>query len=79
MKIEVLLFGITRDIIGENKLDLNVDEGITVNKLKEDLGKQYLKLNDFNYSVAVNEVYAENNAILNNKDIVAFIPPVSGG
>ncbi|MDJ0646123.1 MAG: MoaD/ThiS family protein [Flavobacteriaceae bacterium] len=79
MQIQVLLFGITRDIIGENKLSLTISSGITVKKLKQQLELQYAELNKYNYSVAINEAYAENDTEINNSDTVALIPPVSGG
>ena len=79
MQIQLLLFGITRDIIGLNDLTLRVTEGSTVGTLKEKLQLDFPGLNEYNYSVAVNETYAEESQILNENDTVALIPPVSGG
>jgi len=80
MKITILLFGILKDIIGTNTLELNVDAKITIANLKESLIKEHDKLNDFsNFSVAVNEEYVETSHILKANDVVALIPPVSGG
>ena len=31
------------------------------------------------YAVAVNEIYATDDVVLKENDIVAIIPPVSGG
>lgn len=79
MQIEVLLFGITRDIIGENTLSLAVSNGITVKKLKQQLASEYTDLSNYKYSVAINEAYAEDDTEIQDKDTIAFIPPVSGG
>ena len=79
MQIQVLLFGITRDIIGQGKINLDVSCGITVEALKRELANAYSDLNNYNYSVAINEAYAEVNTVLNDNDTVALIPPVSGG
>ena len=80
MHIEILLFGILRDIIGENKLRKKIDVGTTLIDLKKELARSYPKLVQYqNYSIAVNENYAEDAALLKENDVVALIPPVSGG
>lgn len=80
MKISILTFGATRDIIGENNLSLDLENGLQVGKLKQNLESEYpelIKLNSL--FIAVNEEYAESDQVLNDGDIVALIPPVSGG
>jgi len=80
MNITVLLFGILKDIIGENSLELQLENNSTISKLKEHLLNEYGELNSFsNFSVAVNEEYVETNHLLKANDVVALIPPVSGG
>lgn len=80
MKITVLLFGIIRDIIGENTLELDLEKAILIGQLKQDLLKKYNNLQQYsNFSIAVNEEYVELNYVLQPNDIVALIPPVSGG
>jgi len=79
MTIQVLLFGITRDIVGENKLNFTIPRGTTVEKLKQQLAATYIDLTNYNYSIAINESYANVDTELKDKDIVALIPPVSGG
>ncbi len=79
MQIEVLFFGVTRDLVGQNDLALTVTDAITVAQLKVHLANKYAGLNDYNYAVAVNEAYAEDDTPLKNADVVALIPPVSGG
>ena len=80
MIITILLFGILRDVVGESKLDRAVNSNATLGMLREDLAKEFPELNNYkNYSIAVNEVYAENDCIIKENDVVALIPPVSGG
>ena len=80
MKITVLLFGIIRDIIGENTLELDLEKAILIGQLKQDLLKKYNNLQQYsNFSIAVNEEYVDLNYVLQPNDIVALIPPVSGG
>ncbi len=80
MKITILLFGILKDIVGENSLELYLENDATIEYLKAHLLKEYEKLNKFsNFSIAVNEAYVELDYILESNDVVALIPPVSGG
>lgn len=80
MKITVLLFGIIRDVLGENTLQLDLEKATTIEQLKKDLLKKYNNLNRYqNFSIAVNEEYADADYVLQTNDIVALIPPVSGG
>lgn len=80
MKITVLLFGIIRDVIGENTLKLELEKAIPIGQLKQDLLKKYNNLHRYdNFSIAVNEEYADADYILQSNDVVALIPPVSGG
>ena len=80
MKIKVLFFGITQDLIGNHTIDLNINNIISVAEFKTKLFEQFTNLNKFpNFAVAVNEQYANEDTLVNDKDIVAVIPPVSGG
>ena len=80
MNITVLLFGILKDIVGENSLELQIENDNTIGSLKEQLLNDYKNLNSYsNFSIAVNEEYVNLNYILKNNDVVALIPPVSGG
>ncbi len=80
MKITILLFGILKDIVGKNSIELPIEKDTSIINLKAGLLKDYKKLNKYsNFSVAVNEAYVEANYILKSDDVVALIPPVSGG
>lgn len=79
--MEILLFGITKEIIGAGKLDIPADAGITdINGLKQWFAVQYPGLSSLrSLAVAVNRCYAKENQLLNSNDEIALIPPVSGG
>ncbi|QTD39100.1 MoaD/ThiS family protein [Polaribacter batillariae] len=80
MKIQTLFFGITSDLVATNNLELSVSENSSVNDFKILLKEKYPQLKNINsYAIAVNETYAEDNLVLKNNDVVAVIPPVSGG
>lgn len=79
--MELLLFGIAREIVGKNMLSIPADAGIsTVSSLKKWLTHQYPQLASLtSMAVAVDSEYAEDDQALQPGSEVAFIPPVSGG
>jgi molybdopterin converting factor subunit 1 len=80
MKIQLLLFGIVADLVGENSIELNLSDNTNVKELKEELIHTYPQLKNYTtYAVAVNETYALDDVSLKENDVVAIIPPVSGG
>jgi|TARA_B100000787_G_C16131057_1_gene267382 molybdopterin synthase sulfur carrier subunit len=80
MKITTLFFGITADLVGETELDIALESSIAVDAFKLVLKEKYPQLKNIDsYAIAVNEVYAEGVLILKEGDVVAVIPPVSGG
>tara|TARA_B110000240_G_C13488761_1_gene448661 strand:- start:1631 stop:1921 length:291 start_codon:yes stop_codon:yes gene_type:complete len=80
MKIKLLLFGITRDLLNANELSFEVLENINVGDLKKELRSKYPQVENISsYAIAINESYANDNVKLREKDVVAIIPPVSGG
>lgn len=80
MKLKILAFGITKDILGTSEKELEVQEGLNVKQLKDKLENgfpQLIKLKS--YFIAVNEEYAGDDQVITGTDEVAIIPPVSGG
>ncbi|HKJ06409.1 MAG TPA: molybdopterin converting factor subunit 1 [Flavobacteriaceae bacterium] len=80
MNIEILFFGITADFVGKSKLEIKIPKNSTVADFKELIVTDYPNLKNINeFAIAVNEDYAEDSVKLNPNDVVAIIPPVSGG
>ncbi len=80
MKLKLLLFGVAREIIAEDQIDLSLQEGASLLELKKILYAKYSRLEEFNrFLFAVNESYEEEDYLLKEGDVVALIPPVSGG
>ena len=80
MKIEIALFGITKQIIGTPSLSCELAEGVNVRSLLAKLHQDYPRLQNLkSLLVAVNSEYAEDEQVLKEKDEIALIPPVSGG
>lgn len=79
MELKILLFGVTRDIIGPSPYRL-VLKGKTVRDLKDQLNNSFPKLQGLNsLFIAINNEYTEEDQQINSTDEIALIPPVSGG
>jgi sulfur-carrier protein len=78
--IKVLFFAGIREEMGRSELEMVEKENITVYELKEYFQKKY-SLSSFNHPImtAINEVFVTDDEIIKDQDIIAFIPPVSGG
>jgi molybdopterin converting factor subunit 1 len=80
IKIQVLLFGITADLLATSSLEVELEPNSTIQRFKENLLNTYPQLENIDsYAIAVNEEYASNETVLKENDVVAIIPPVSGG
>ncbi len=81
--MKILLFGITRDIVGASELELPQNIAATlgdVDALRQFLTEKYPDLNNLSsLAIAVNNDYAGENAEIRQQDEIALIPPVSGG
>jgi sulfur-carrier protein len=74
---KVLFFAHLRDAVGEESVSINF-MGKTVAEVKVVLSVTY-GINLDTVMTAVNEEFAGDDDVLNDGDVVAFIPPVSGG
>lgn len=80
--INILFFGQTRELVGENELVLNIDS-MSVLQLKNELitrgEKWQFALIDKTVLCAVNQTFVDEHFIIHDNDEVAFFPPVTGG
>jgi molybdopterin converting factor small subunit len=82
MKIRLLAFGITRDILGNREVELEIDlpHQPEVGDLRRALLQTYPKLEQLrSLGIAVNNVYSQDSDSLDPTEEIALIPPVSGG
>jgi molybdopterin synthase sulfur carrier subunit len=80
MQLNLLAFGITKDIVGATSVMVEITDGLSVRDLKEWLYLEYPDMKALqSLLIAVNEEYGDDNYILQSSDEVALIPPVSGG
>jgi len=81
MRVQVVIFGILKDLVGSSEAQLELATGATAGDLWTALQAQTPGLARFQKSVAVavNQHYAEPGTLLHEGDEVALLPPVSGG
>jgi len=81
MKLCVLLFSAAREIAGCDSVELNLRESATVAQARAALFQSLPALATRNGILlwAVNNEYAPDDRVLQQTDVVACFPPVSGG
>jgi len=81
MKVKILLFAQLKDHFGTSERTVDVSVGSTVSDLKQTLfdDGDSQKFESLPYLYAVNDTWAQGSKTLNPDDVVAFLPPVSGG
>ncbi len=79
--MKVLFFGISKDIVGQRELsDLHIEKNETVETILNRLTDKYPELSKISsLAVSVNQKYANKATLVKSNDVVAIIPPVSGG
>lgn len=80
MKVNILAFGIAKDIVGARKGEMDFTEEASIAQVKDALTERFPKFEALRkFSIAVNEEYREDDYIIKEGDELAIIPPVSGG
>lgn len=81
MKVRLLYFAVLRDITGRAESAVELPEGATPRLVWQQLRREHAALDAYTDPplTAVNESYADADAMLHDGDELAFIPPVAGG
>lgn len=80
MNIEIVAFGIAKDILKNKSVQIEVGSGTTVEVVRRKLVNEYPAFESLaSLQLAVNAEYVNDDYILNENDEVVLIPPVSGG
>lgn len=80
MEVEIMAFGIARDIFGATAIQLNLAQNTTVKQLLDQLYVSYPDLKELrSVAIAVNAEYASPEHVISPGDEVVIIPPVAGG
>ena len=81
MRVQVLFFGILKDVVGRASETLELREPATVADVLEHYQQRVPELRSLLSSIAlsVNQHYAGPGTVLGANDEIALLPPVSGG
>ncbi|HEV2883985.1 MAG TPA: molybdopterin converting factor subunit 1 [Pyrinomonadaceae bacterium] len=81
IQIKVLFFGAARDVVGQEKLELEVRKSPPASEVFEEILEKFPELRRFGRSLlfAVNQEYARPDRMIQAGDELAVFPPVSGG
>ncbi|HTC01384.1 MAG TPA: MoaD/ThiS family protein [Ferruginibacter sp.] len=77
MQVNIFIFGQLTEIIAKDNLvikDISDTDKLTVH-----LNKIYPAIAKIKYAIAVNKNMITKNTMLNDNDVVAIMPPFSGG
>lgn len=79
--MKILLFGITRDIVGRSSLENDdFSDILTIGDLRTKMNIDFPELEKLNsLKYALNEEFVTDSAEIKMNDEIALIPPVSGG
>ena len=77
--MEIKIFAGIKEKVGTDVIDIPVGDEITVADLKERIYIDYPELDGEVFQVAVNEAFQTDDYTVKSGDVVALIPPVSGG
>lgn len=81
MLLNILCFGITKDIVTDPIFDFDTEGGGTVAHFEAQFLEKYPLLKNLNtLRIAINNAYVDDyQQIIGTNDEIALIPPVSGG
>ena len=80
MRVNILSFGIAREIVGSSSISLDLNEESDSRQLRLLLDEKFPKLKQLSsYRLAINGQFALGEELIHETDEIALIPPVSGG
>lgn len=81
MEVEIVFFARIREIVGTDSASLRLPRGCDVDRCFRALVQEHPGLQSLRgrIAAAVNEEYAAWDRVLEEGDVITFIPPVSGG
>jgi molybdopterin synthase sulfur carrier subunit len=77
MAIKVLAFGQISDILSRSEMEFSAMKD--TEELRREIAKQFPGLSALNYVISVNKKIVLQNTSLKDNDVVALLPPFSGG
>lgn len=81
MKVKVLYFSSIKDKLKKTEEEIDISKDMTLDKFLNLLSDKHPEIKESlsNVMLAVNEEYKSKDYTLKDGDVIAIIPPVSGG
>ena len=81
MRVNVLFFGLLKDLVGRSEDTLELPDGARLGTVFHHYASQFPRLGEMAESIALarNQEFTDLDAVLGDGDEVALMPPVSGG
>ena len=81
IQVQTLFFAALSDMLGVQSLEFELTEPISAEDLfmKAALQRKVTEPPSYPIRYAINEEFASGNTLLKDGDIVAYLPPMSGG
>ena len=80
MTITIKYFGLIADFTKINEEQITIEKSdFSTEDLLNNLTQKYAELKETSFAIAVNKTITSENLILENKDIIALLPPFAGG
>jgi molybdopterin synthase sulfur carrier subunit len=77
MSIQIKIFGSLAEAVGSSQMDM---DGVSDTRaLKQKMLKEFPKLENYQFIIAVSKQIVKENQVLNSGDVVALLPPFAGG
>ncbi|WP_380570211.1 molybdopterin converting factor subunit 1 [Staphylococcus hyicus] len=77
--MKIIYFAEIKELLNRTEDHFHFDYGVTVEDLKTHLYQTYPVIQGKKFQVAVNEEFVQADEVIKPHDVVALIPPVSGG
>ncbi|WP_251942562.1 molybdopterin converting factor subunit 1 [Staphylococcus sp. Marseille-Q5304] len=77
--MKVLYYAELKEILGTDSENIDLSYDITVKDFITNLFKKHPSIQEKQFQIAVNEEFVQSDDVVRPNDIVALIPPVSGG
>ena len=79
MKVQVLFFGATADIVGDRELEFEFESGTKSDSAFQQVVEKFPKLAEHSLLFALNQEYVNDALAIKNGDELAIFTAVSGG
>ena len=79
MKVQVLFFGATADVVGEREVEFDFENDTKTDAAFKQIIEKFPKLAEHSLLFALNQEYVNDVSVIRNGDELAIFTAVSGG